>query len=411
VPGSRAILSILVAFLLLLPIAVSCQANAKSTDSSETLVAGTPAPAEFRDLYAALKGDLDGFDTYLGSKDGGTPYPVVFGAELLAANGNRGTDLLKPGTLQGTFVNLDSLQKLGVQGVTINVPYPLYTPDFPQYQDYVNYFRQVAAEVHRRGMKLDVETGVVFHDTEYSPIKVDFSGLTLGKYESDARQMVQAIISDMHPDYLDLGAEPDTHSALLGLPELNNPQDYTQYVNYVLNGLDRGSTRVAAGMGTWSNIAFAENLAKNTTLDCVAIHVYPVLKDWLTKAASIAQIATANGKQAILDECWLYKTTAPPADIADTISVYRLDAYSFWTPLDEQFLAGMAKLCRVYGIEYMSPFWAYFFFGNLDYSAENARLTYTETVTQANRVATQNILDGKRSALGDFYASLIEQNR
>ena len=246
---------------------------------------------EYTDLYAALKSDLDLFDSYLKSHDSGARYPVVFGAELLAANGNRGPDLLTSSAIQGTIVYLDSLEKLGVQGVTINVPYPVYTPDFPQYQDYVSYFKQVAQEVHQRGMKLDVETGIVFHDTDYSPIHIDFSGLTLAKYESDARQMVQSIINDLHPDYIDIGAEPDTHASLLGIRELNNPQVYTEYVNYVLNGISRGSTKIAAGMGTWSSIAFAESLAENTTLDCIAIHIYPGLGDDLTKAASIAQVA------------------------------------------------------------------------------------------------------------------------
>jgi hypothetical protein len=182
-------------------------------------------------------------------------------------------------------------------------------------------------------------------------------------------------------------------------------------VNYVLSGLERGTTKVAAGIGTWSSTAFVDNLAKNTSLDCIAIHIYPVLGDYLTKAASIAGTATQYGKKVILDECWLYKTESPPGTIEGTTAVYRLDSFSFWTPLDEQFLAGMAKLCRMYGIEYVSPFWANFFFGNLDYTAEGANLTYSETVALSNQVASQNIVDGKRSLLGEYYSSLIAANR
>jgi len=405
--------------LLMITSLLSCRAVSKPavTTSAFTTTAPSAAstqvavPNEYLDLHSALKADLDRFDGFLKSRDTGVRYPVVFGTELLTANSNRGPDLLKPGTLQGTFVNLDSLQQMGVQGVTINVAYPVYTSDFPQYQDYVNYFKQVAAEVHRRGMKLDVEAGVVFHDTEYSPIKVDFAGLTLAKFESDMHSMLQAIIDDLKPDYINLGAEPDTHASLTGIHELNNPQVYTQFVNYVLSGLERGTTKIAAGIGTWSSTAFVESLAKSTSLDCIAIHIYPVLGDYLTKAASIAETATQYGKSIILDECWLYKTESPPGTIAGTTAVYRLDSFSFWAPLDEQFLAGVAKLCRMYGIEYVSPFWANFFFGDLDYAAENANLTYSETVAQSNKVAAQNIVDGKRGVLGEYYSSLIVADR
>ena len=408
------ITGVVLALLLLVPLA-SCKLTAKpgstTAATSASLSVTAAVPVEYRDLYSALKKDLDRFDSYLKSRDTGARYPVVFGAELLPANSNRGPELVKAGTLQGTLLYLDQLQQMGIQGVTINVAYPVYTPDFPQYQDYVKYFKQVAQEVHRRGMKLDVETGVVFHDTDYSPIKVDFSGLTLDEFGNDMHMMVQSIINDLQPDYVNLGAEPDTHASLLGIRELNSPQVYTQFVNSVLTGLDRGTTKIAAGIGTWSNTSFIENLAKNTAIDCIAIHIYPVMGDFLSKAATIAEIAAQYNKIVILDECWLYKTESPPGNIAGTTQVYRLDSFSFWAPLDEQFLAGVAKLCRMYHIEYVSPFWANFFFGSLDYGPESANQTYTETITLANKIAVQNILDGKLSALGEYYSRLISDNR
>jgi hypothetical protein len=123
------------------------------------------------------------------------------------------------------------------------------------------------------------------------------------------------------------------------------------------------------------------------------------------------EIAAQYKKIVILDECWLYKTESPPGNIAGTTQVYRLDSFSFWAPLDEQFLAGVTKLCRMYHIEYVSPFWANFFFGSLDYGPESANQTYTETITLANKIAVQNILDGKLSALGEYYSRLISDNR
>lgn len=102
-----------------------------------TLFGGTAAspnvPSEYQQLYSFLEANLNNFDTYLDSRDTGANYQVIFGAELLPANSNRGTDLLAPQTMQAVILYLDRLQDLGVQGVTIPIGYPLYTPDFPHY--------------------------------------------------------------------------------------------------------------------------------------------------------------------------------------------------------------------------------------------------------------------------------------
>lgn len=108
-----------------------------------TLVQASPRtvdiPPEYQRLYSSLKVNLDNFDSYLNSQPMAANYPVVFAAELLPANDNRGTDLLKPQALQSTVMYLDRLQELGVQAVTLPIGYPLYTPNFPHYQDYVQF--------------------------------------------------------------------------------------------------------------------------------------------------------------------------------------------------------------------------------------------------------------------------------
>lgn len=363
-------------------------------------------------MYANLKSALDRFDALLKSKDTGARHPVTLAAELLPANSNRGAELLRPQTLQGTILYLDRLKEMGIQGVTISIGYPIYTPDFPGYQSYVYYFKQVAEEVRRRGMKLDVETGVVFTNTVYSTTNISFAGLTYDRFKEDVRQMVAAIVRDLQPDYLNIGGEPDTHAALLGMPELNTAQKYTEYVNHVLSGLNRGKTKIAAGTGSWTNPAFAESLAKNTTLDCIAIHVYPVTGENLPRAIAIAETAKRYNKGVTLDECWLYKVdTLPSSGIAATAEVFRRDAFSFWEPLDKQFLGLMVKFARMYGIEYLSPFWANFFFANLEYNQATSNLSYTEIVTQANAKAVENITAGRFSPIGELYRKLITDNR
>lgn len=410
----------LVLLVLSLVLFTSCVARAPvapPSASPETPPA-TPAapatpqvPAEYSQMYATLKDSMDKFDAFLASKDTGARYPVVFAAELLPANGNRGPELLRPQVMQSVKLNLDRLQELGVQGVTFPIGYPLYTPDFPGYQDYRNFFTQVAQEVHRRGMKLDVESAVVFANTDFSPIKTSFAGLTFEQYEAAKRQMAQQIIQDLQPDYLDLGAEPDTMAALLGMRQLNNPERYTEYVNYVLKGLNRGNTKVIAGVGTWSDLSFARSLASNTSLDAIAIHIYPVVGESLSRAVDIAGIAAQSGKGLVMDECWLYKVDKLPATgVGATTEIFKRDSFSFWAPLDQQFLASMARFSRQYRVEFVSPFWSSFFFGQLDYSPDVAALSYGEITARANRIEAQNLLADKFTPTGEFYKKLIQQN-
>jgi len=177
---------------------------------------------------------------------------VAVAAELLAANGNRGAELLEPGEFAGAIKYLNRLDELGVGGVTVAIGYPLFTPSFPRYQEYVSFYRRIAGEVRKRGMKLDVEALVLFANTPFSPIKWDFTGLTLERYKAEALQMDQAIIKEVAPDYLDIGAEPDTAARLLGMPELGTPTVFADYARYISSGLVKGSTLVflgAAGPG------------------------------------------------------------------------------------------------------------------------------------------------------------------
>lgn len=301
-------------------------------------------PAEYRKTYSALKSILNEFDAKLVTPDGQRSYPVIFGAELLPANCNRGKDLLKPDALQGVIVYLDRLRELGVQGVTIPIAYPVYTPGYPGYEGYVAFYKQVAREVRKRGMKLDVESSILFASTSFSNERVSFAGLTFEKFKREKRQMVAAIIGDLQPDYLNLGAEPDTAAILTGIREFNDPGKFIEYVNYVLDGLDRGPTKIVAGIGSWGNLDHVRRLASGTSLDGIAMHVYPVIGKSLDKMFAVAEIARRHNKAVILDECWLYKSERFLGnDNAAWSELFRRDLYSFWAPLDRQFLAAMVK--------------------------------------------------------------------
>jgi hypothetical protein len=221
--------------------------------------------------------------------------------------------------------------------------------------------------------------------------------------------MVTTIVNEIKPDYLNLGAEPDTEARITGWHELNTPQVYTDLINYTLKDLNRGNTKIGAGIGTWGNLDFVKSYVTNTSLDFVAIHIYPVTGNALQTAVAAADLARQHNKRVILDEAWLYKMSAkePPVSIAGNADIFRRDAYSFWTPLDQKFLALSAKLARAKNIEFVSIFWAQYLYAYLDYDPKFETMPYNQVMTQLNTLATPNVLAGKLSSTGEFYKQLI----
>src|ERR1700688_3181828 len=248
----------------------SAAITATATPTSIPVATATPAaaaiPAAYKGLYAFLQNTISQTNKVLTTVDKGQTNPITFGTELLPASGNAGPALLAPTAMQGVDVYLDALQALNVQGVTVAVSYPLILPSFPNSAQYLAFFEAVAQDVRQRGLKLDVETGPIFPE---QGISVSYKGLTTTQYARNKNQIAQTIIDDLAPDWLNLGSEPDTEAKLLSLSQLNTPAGWTAYVNAAMQGLRRGSTKVAAGIGTWGNIAIARSLVK-TGLDTIA---------------------------------------------------------------------------------------------------------------------------------------------
>ncbi|MGD0079920.1 MAG: hypothetical protein ABSB80_04645 [Methanoregula sp.] len=362
-------------------------------------------------MYDSLKTDMDKYDTTLATRDTGVSYPVVFGAELLQANVNRGDALLQPQVMDSVRLMLDRYKAMGIQGVTIPIHYPVYTPGYPRYNEYAEFYRQVATEVHKRGMVLDVENHILFANTEFSPVKWDYSGVTADQYKAEKRAMVEAIINDTHPEFLDISAEPDTEYALTRWSFMQGPAQHTELVNYVLAGLDRKGTKIGAGVGTWDSVDYARSYAANTDLDFITIHVYPVYGTGLSNIDTISAIARQYNKSIVIDEAWLHKQAAPVSTfngMTTSSQAFGLDIFSFWSPLDQQFLSTLAQSARVNHIEYISPFWGTYFFGYADYSPALDVMSYSDRANAVNTIASANIRDGILSPTGTFYHNLIE---
>jgi hypothetical protein len=216
------------------------------------------------------------------------------------------------------------------------------------------------------------------------------------------------VVADFRPDFLNIGAEPDTEATLLGMKDLLDPVKYTDFISYLVDGLTHGETKIVAGVGSWGNLEYARKLSVLPTLDGLSLHVYPVIGGALTKAVQIAEMARANNKIIVFDECWLSKTDVLASNgVASSPENFRRDAYSFWAPLDQDFLAAMVNISRVYGVAYLSPFWTDCFFGYVDYSADTANYSYPDMAAEHALIEYYNLRIGVYTSTAEFYKSLI----
>jgi len=388
----------------------SAPATSTPAAGASPTVGAPPVPADYTAMYKFLSQSLDDWQQKLkGQQPSGAP---VFGAHLLAANANRGEELLRPTTLPVVDASLDRLKQLGLQGVTITISFPLLNADYPRAADYLAFYAAVAQHVRARGMTLTVEQHVVFSGTPFSDIKFDYTKLPFDQFVARFHDMTAKILDRVKPDYLTLLSEPDTFGKLTGYREAGTPQGAAAMIGRVVQGLDRGNTKLGAGAGSWLTDAPDYDAAfARLALDYIDLHIYPLTGQTVDTARRIADVARAAGKPIVLDEAWLYKIGADErSDTAfdQATQAFRRDAFSFWAPLDARFLALVAEFARANGVVYVAPFWSTFFWGYVDYSPATKDLPYARLSELANQAVTKALRDGTFTSTGEAYGAIIK---
>jgi hypothetical protein len=369
--------------------------------------AAAQVPPPYQDLYDQLDGKLTDIDAYLKTHWDGTRRPVVWSAELITANGNRGEDLLKPNTIAAVGLLLDRFVSMGVRGVKVSVCYPLFKTGFPRRDEYIAFYTAVAREVRLRNISLHVQCTTVFPDTNWSRLGVDYSGLMLAAYKTELRQHVETALAAMRPDWLSVFNEPMTQKMNTGLNFTVSA--VSDLVTSVLAGLDRGTTRIGAGAGTWDDPAYAQALAA-TSLDFLDAHIYPINGAlFIDRAVTFAATAAAAGKRVVISESGLYKVrdTEVGNSTATAPQYNARDVFSFWQPLDIRFLDALARYAQMVNAEMCSFFWVRNFYASLDYDAAKASMTPTQLFALCDAEAARNILSNTLSPTGTAYKNLI----
>lgn len=388
------------------------------------------APAAFTTTCTQLQGYLDSFNSTLSSQWNGAKSPVAFGAELTAADANRGLQtLISPTAINSVQLQLNGLVSVGVQSVVIGVGFPILYQPFYQYnndpQDYakvLSFYQSVMTEVHKRGLKVVIESTVLFPNMATDlPLTAYYATLSSSQITAGRGQVAITVAQMLQPDWLNLGSEPDTQSALLGLSTPYTPQQYVSEISAILAQLRAagisGKPLIGAGVGTWSSNAAAFVQAESATgLDYIDLHIYSANLGFLAGAATLFDMARGAGKGVGLSEAWMRKLSDSQLqgksdfgieNLLSSTATTSLDNFSFWSALDAEFLGELVKLAHWKNLYYISPFPIQFLFSYLDYQTTSG-MTPDQINAQEGPVFTAALRQGVLSATGQAYSAAIK---
>ena len=289
-------------------------------------------------------------------------------------------------TLAVTQMEIQSLQALGVTMVNLSIAFPAlcqpfftYNGDPDDYQKYLTFYRQVAAAIRAAGLRMVVNAGPVYTGvlTENSGLNVAayYQTLTTSEYIAARTRQIVTIAEQIQPDYLVIAQEPDNEASMTGQPSLATAAGFSSMVDTFLTQLDQAGltgTYAGAGIGTWltGGPSFIKALAAKTRLNFIDLHVYPI-------------------------------NAADP-------NIFIRDPFSFWAPLDQQFLGELVKLAWWKQLALVSPFWSEYFHAYLPYNAANAALPYNQLRNDEIQAFSTAVQNNQYTSTGLAWQSLIQ---
>lgn len=402
---------------------MATNAGGAATSRSAVLTVSNPTvPAEFADLYPALQTPIGSFNQAVSTAWNGQKSSVAFGGELPTANANQGRKLLSGTALTSVRLELDRLKALGLQSVTVCMGFPVLYGPFHTWNGnpsdaaaFLGFYQSVATEIHNRDMKMIVESSLLFPGVYSSGSGFNLSGyyatLSVSQLTAAHSAMLAALATQVRPDWINLGSEPDTQATLFNNPSLNTPSGFASLIAAEVAAIHAAGSTVplGAGVGTWqSNAASYLPALAATGIDYFDLHVYPVNLGFLDKLTTLTDAALAYGKPVAISEAWLSKerdSEFTQYNAATDQTIFSRDAFAFWAPLDQAFLGALVKFAHWKHLLYLSPFWTTRFHAYVDYQPGLSPAQITDLGNQAASAAMQA---GTASSTGVCYGSAIK---
>ncbi len=409
-------------------------------------------PALFQSLYNDLQGYVSNEDKKISAGWDGSGYAVNYATELLTADGNAGPGILQASTQQVMIEELDGERLMGVKAITVQIGFPVFDPNFYMFteetaaqaqqsvQTWLDYYQSVAQAIKSRGLKMIVESNpmlalYISSNATFNPGGY-YKTLDFNTYQERRSEHNIIIARDIKPDYLLLQTEPQTDAVNDYRTELTNATRDTAMIRKFVTDLESAgipglhtTMQLGSGAGAWQADwqAYFSGLVAIPGLDKIDTHIYNIMPDVnkigeVAVAMQVADMAHAAGKGVSMSEFWLHKSTALVgfAEGADSlVDIRARDMFSFWAPLDEQFLQMIAKLANYKHFDYISGFGFFYWFALTDYntlktppvyppanSTQNEAIDSQITIMQ-NQLAKQALAKPQLSSTGNAYKAVI----
>jgi fibronectin type 3 domain-containing protein len=350
----------------------------------------------------------------------GSKYPTAFAGHLETLSSNTGPSILTASNYQGFLQELNGLKAIGATAVVIDLAYPALDPNFDswggQSANYLSLYKQAVADIRSRGLKIIIET--TLNQAVISTVNVTpyYQSQSLTTYMNGRAQQALLIAQQLQPDYLVIMEEPDNESAASGHPELYTYSGSIAFLKLMLGVLRGANVTVplSAGIGTWlpndsQGKSYSDYISgyASTSLDAIDIHVYPVVKDDLTRLYTIASLAKGASKKLTMSEAWSYKQRASELTMAPDV-IYARDVYSFWAPIDTQFLQALVNYSYYEQLDFMAAFWAAYFRAYLTWDPVNTCCQSTTTLfSSVWTLQGQALQSGSYTTTGNAWEDMI----
>jgi hypothetical protein len=394
-----------------------------------------PVPVLYRDLYNTLSSDLGAFNQTLNGLWNGSTYPVEFGGNLSNVDADTGPQLLNGGPYAGGVLELQELKAMGVQAVVVQVGFPILYPPFYDflatlpgfqnltYSQFVSFYQQVAQNVRAAGLKLVVEdNSLLSNDAQAgwaAAVKPYYATLNWTQFQAARAQCALNVAQTMQPDYLVVLEEPNAEAQQTGQSNVDTPSGAASLVSQILTALQpvRSTLQVGAGVQTYLN-GFQSFIQSYLTLplDYIDMHIYavnnmgpPSNTNFLTNALTIASMAQAAGKPVTISEAWLWKMRNIEFGVLSASQIRARDPFSFWAPLDAEFLQIIQNLANYEQMLYTVPEGPDYLFTYQTYTTALANLPPAQILSQEVTLANQAIQTAAYTSTGmSYYHDLVQ---
>jgi hypothetical protein len=279
----------------------------------------------------------------------------------------------------------------------------------------INFYQRLAREIHSRNLKLYVEH---FVNPPFSPHAL--KGLhddPQGKKEflEMMEKEVTLIYREIKPDYLSLVTEPETTDRLLHLSL--SAEELASWLGKVTANLKSSgasqNTLLGAGAGTWESEDYVLKFAQQTNLDYIDFHLFGLKMNGEDQVAKLATLVrrvreTRPNMRITIGETWLWKHGAEEPKETYKEAYFR-DNFSFWSPLDEQFLNLVMGIAQKENIAVVVPYFSQYFFTYYAFGdAESSKLLpWPGSVSASWNKALESICKHQLSSTGKAMSAML----